>query len=175
MTRENSDQAWVPQQIFSGVACVTMMFAPCSCINLLMQLDFFKSLSFKRAPRKEQRGVKAWLLDILFAIAIPAVLFIQVSTWGMNWFADSKILTSTNLNGIMLWLLVAMCLIALSASPSVLTVARPAGEVIAASDFCLAPAGGKFYWPNVGKAFIIGSSVSAFFGLWMTAMRALWA
>lgn len=171
VTRENSDQAWVPQQIFSGVACVTMMFALAAAINLLMQLDFFKSLSFKRAPRKEQRGVKAWLLDILFAIAIPAVLFIQVSTWGMNWFADSKILTSTNLNGIMLWLLVAMCLIGLIRLAVRTYRRKAAGEVIAASDFCLAPAGGKFYWPNVGKAFIIGLVCVCFFGLWMTAME----
>ncbi len=170
--RENTDQAWLPQQIFSGIACVTMMFALAAAINLLMQLDFFKStMSFKRAPRKEQRGLKAWVLDILFAVAIPALLFIKVSTWGINWFANSKILTSTNLNGIMLWLLVAMCLIGLIRLAIRTYRRKAAGEVIAASDFCLAPQGGKFYWPNVGKAFIIGIVCTAFFGLWMAAME----
>ena len=168
----DSDQAWLPQQIFSGVACVTMMFALAASVNLLMQLEFFKStMSFKRAPRKEQRGWKAWVIDLLFCLVIPALLFIKVSTWGMNWFFSTSIFTSQNLNGIMLWLLVAMCLIGLIRLAVRTYRRKKAGEVIAASDFCLAPAGGKFYWPNVGKALIIGLVCTAFFGLWMTAME----
>lgn len=168
----DSDQAWLPQQIFSGIACVTMMFALAAAINLLMQLNFFKStMSFKRAPRKEQRGLKAWAIDLLFCLVIPALLFIKVSTWGMNWFFSTSIFTSQNLNGIMLWLLVAMCLIGLIRLAVRTYRRKAAGEVIAASDFCLAPQGGKFYWPNVGKALIIGLVCTAFFGLWMTAME----
>ena len=169
---DDSDQAWLPQQIFSGIACVTMMFALAAAINLLMQLDFFKStMSFKRAPRKEQRGLKAWAIDLLFCLVIPALLFIKVSTWGMNWFFSTSIFTSQNLNGIMLWLLVAMCLIGLIRLAIRTYRRKAAGEVIAASDFCLAPQGGKFYCPNVGKAFIIGIVCTAFFGLWMAAME----
>ena len=172
VTLDDSDQAWLPQQIFSGIACVTMMFAFAAAINLIMQLEFFKStMSFKRAPRKEQRGWKAWAIDLLFCLVIPAILFIKVSTWGMSWFFSTSIFTSQNLNGIMLWLLVAMCLIGLIRLAVRTYRRKKAGEVIAASDFCLAPAGGKFYWPNVGKAFIIGLVCTAFFGLWMTAME----
>ena len=172
VTLDDSDQAWLPQQIFSGIACVTMMFAFAAAINLIMQLEFFKStMSFKRAPRKEQRGWKAWAIDLLFCLVIPAILFIKVSTWGMSWFFSTSIFTSQNLNGIMLWLLVAMCLIGLIRLAVRTYRRKTAGEVIAASDFCLAPAGGKFYWPNVGKAFIIGLVCVCFFGLWMTAME----
>lgn len=166
------DQAWVPQQIFSGIACVTMMFALAAAVNLLMQLEFFKStLSFKRAPRKEQRGAKAWIIDLLFCLVIPAVLFIPVSYLGMSAFRESKILTSVNLNGIMLWLLVAMCLIGLIRLAVRASRRKAAGEVIAASDFCLAPAGGKFYWPNVGKALLIAMACVIFFGVWMAAVE----
>lgn len=162
----------MPQQIFSGVACVTMMFALAAAINLLMNTQFFGTMAFERVPRKEQRGAKAWALDILFILVIPALQFIHVSAYGMAWFANSKILTATNLNGIMLWLLVAMFLIG-----AIRTIIKPqarkkAGENIALSDFCIAPTGeAKFNWSYVGKAFLMALIVVSFFGLWMTAME----
>ena len=171
VTLDNSDHAWLPQQLFSGIACVAMMVALAALINLLMQLDFFSTMAFARVPRKELRGAKNWLLDILFIFVIPAILFIQVSTWGMDWFANSKLLPSTNLNGIMLWLLVAMALIGTIRTVVKTQMRKKAGETVTAADFCIAPAGGKFQWSYVGKSFIMGVIVVCFFGLWMTAME----
>lgn len=167
----DSDTAWLPQQLFSGIACVAMMFALAAAINLLMQTEFFGSMAFVRAPRKEQKGLKAWALDILFIFVIPAILFIQVSTWGMSWFSKSRILTSTNLNGIMLWLLVAMCGIGVVRTIIKTAMRKKAGDTIAVSDFCLAAEGEKFNWANVGKGLVMALIVVSFFGLWMTAME----
>lgn len=168
----DSDQAWVPQQLFSGIACVTMMFALAALMDLLMQTEFFGSMAFARVPRKELRGAKAWCLDILFTFVIPAALFIPVSTWGMSWFAKNPVLTSQNLNGIMLWLLVAMMLIGVARTVYKAAKRRKAGETIALSDYCIAPAGSKkFNWGYVGKGLIMALIVVSFFGLWMTAME----
>ena len=170
--RSLSDQVWVPQQLFSGVACVTMMFALAAFLNLLMQTEYFGTIAFKRAPRKEQKGWKAWAIDLLFTFVIPAILFIPVSAYGMAWFADSKILTSTNLNGIMVWLLVAMFLIGGVRTIIKAKKRKQAGETIALSDYCIAPEGdNKFHWSYVGKAFLMGLIAVCFFGLWMTAME----
>ncbi len=171
VTRADSDQAWLPQQIFSGVACVTMMFTLAALLNLLMQTKFFGSMAFARAPRKETRGWKAWAIDILFSFAIPALLFIRVSTWGMNWFGESKILTSSNLNGIMLWLVIAMALIGLIRTVIKAYLRKKKGETIALSDYCLAPVGGKFQWSGVGKGLLMGLIVAVFFGVWMTMIE----
>ncbi len=172
VAREDADQAWAAQQIFSGVACVTMMVALAAMLDLLMQSKFFGSMAFPRVPRKEQRGVKAWALDILFVFVIPAALFIPVSTWGMAWFAKSKILTSQNLNGIMLWLLVAMMLIGVIRTVIKAARRKKAGETIALSDYCIAPQGEtKFNWSYVWKSLLLAFIVVCFFGLWMTAME----
>lgn len=165
-----SDQVWVPQQIFSGIACVTMMFALAACINLLMHTEFFGAIACERAKRKELRGAKAWALDILFSVAIPALLFIHVSYFGMSFFRESKILTSVNLNGIMLWLL-AVALIGTVRTVVKATRRKKAGETISAADYCLAAPGEKIKWSRVGKAFLMGIIVVCFFGLWMTALE----
>ena len=165
-----NDQTWVPQQIFSGIACVTMMFALAAFINLLMQLDFFRTIDTVRAPRKEQRGAKAWILDIVFSIVIPALLFIHVSYFGMSFFRNSKILTSTNLNGIMLWLVV-VAIIGVIRTIIKAQARKKAGETISVSDYCLAGPGEKIRWSSVGKALILALVTVCFFGLWMTAME----
>lgn len=168
----DSDQAWVPQQIFSGIACVTMMFALAALLHVLLQGQFFGTISCERAPRKEQRGAVAWVQDILFSFVIPAILFIPVSTWGMEWFAQSKILTSTNLNGIMLWLVIAMALIGVIRMIIKAALRKKAGEVIALSDYCIAaPGEKKLDWSRVAKSLLLGLIVVSFFGLWMTAME----
>lgn len=168
----DSDQAWLPQQLFSGIACITMMFALAALLDLLMQTEFFGSMAFARAPRKELCGLKAWSIDILFTFVIPAALFIPVSTWGMAWFAKNPILTSQNLNGIMLWLLVAMMLIGVVRTIFKASQRKKAGETIALSDYCIAPIGEKkFNWGYVGKSILLAVIVVCFFGLWMTAME----
>jgi len=165
-----SDQAWVPQQLFSGVACVTMMFALAAFIDLLMHTDLFGSIAFARVPRKELRGAKAWALDLLFSVAIPALLFIHVSYFGMSFFRESKILTSVNLNGIMLWLL-AVALIGTIRTIVKASLRKKAGETVSAADYCLAPAGEKIKWSSVGKSLLLALVTVCFFGLWMTAME----
>lgn len=165
-----SDQAWVPQQLFSGVACVTMMFALAAFIDLLMHTDLFGSIAFARVPRKELRGAKAWALDLLFSVAIPALLFIHVSYFGMSFFRESKILTSVNLNGIMLWLL-AVALIGTIRTIVKASLRKKAGETVSAADYCLAPAGEKIKWSSVGKSLLLALVTVCFFGLWMTTME----
>ena len=169
---DDTNQAWVPQQIFSGIACVAMMFLLAATINLLMQLDFFRSMAFVPAKRKEQRGVKAWVLDILFIFVIPAILFIRVSTWGMKWFASNPIITSDNLNGIMLWLVIAMFGIGAIRTIIKAVMRKKAGEKLALSDYCLAAEGEtKFNWGSVGKALLLGVIAVSFAGLLMTAVE----
>lgn len=165
-----SDQAWVPQQLFSGVACVTMMFALAAFLDLLMQTEFFGSIAFARVPRKELRGAKGWALDILFSVVIPALLFIHVSYFGMSFFRESKILTSVNLNGIMLWLL-AVALIGTIRTIVKASQRKKAGETVTAADYCLAASGEKIRWSSVGKSLILALVTVCFFGLWMTAME----
>ena len=166
------DQVWVPQQLFSGIACVTMMFALAALLNLLMHTKFFGTMAFARVPRKEQRGLKAWLVDLLFCFVIPVILFIPVSAYGMAWFANSKILTSTNLNGIMVWLVIALALIGVIRTIVKAQRRKKAGETVQLSDYCLAPAGArKFNWSYVGKSLLLALIAVCFFGLWMAAME----
>ena len=169
---DDSDMAWLPQQIFSGIACVAMMFLLAASINLLMQLEFFGSMAFVPAKRKELRGAKAWATDILFTFVIPAALFIPVSTKGMKWFASNPIITSDNLNGIMMWLVVAMFGIGTVRTLYKASMRKKAGEKLALSDYCLAAEGEtKFQWNYVGKALLLGVLTAAFAGLIMTAVE----
>lgn len=113
--RADDDLAWLQQQFFSAVACVTMMFLLASIINLLMQTEFFGKAA-NAVPVKQARAghgaacVKAWIVDFLFALVIPAIIFVPVSAYVMKWTGAgtlwSKFLTSANLNGIMGWLIV---------------------------------------------------------------------
>lgn len=168
--RALNDQTWVPQQLFSGIACVTMMFALAAFVNLLMQLDYFGAIATVRAPRKEQRGAKAWALDILFSVVIPALLFIHVSYFGMKFFRESKILTSVNLNGIMLWL-VAIAAIGVVRTIIKANARKKAGEAITPADYCLAAPGERINWVNVWRCFVLALVTVCFFGLWMTAVE----
>ncbi|MBQ9826616.1 MAG: hypothetical protein IJM61_05495 [Firmicutes bacterium] len=161
---------WLPQQLFSGVACVTMMFALASFLNLLLQTEFFGSIKTERAARKAQTGVKAWILDVVFSIVIPALIFIHVSAYGMAWFASSKILTSTNLNGIMLWLVV-VAIIGIVRTIIKTNKRKKAGETVSASDFCIAGPGEKVAASRIWKSLLLGVIAVCFFGLWMTAME----
>ena len=110
VARTVDDTAWLPQQIFSGIACVTMMFLLAALVNLLMQNPFFASAANPVPVKVPRKGAKAWVLDALFAVVIPIILFVPVSAYVMVWTGAgtpwSKFLTSANLNGIMGWLLV---------------------------------------------------------------------
>lgn len=169
--RENTDLAWLPQQIFSGIACVTMMFLLASIINLLMQTQFFGSAANKTPVKEPRQGAKAWLLDFLFALVIPALIFVHVSAYTMKWTGGgtwwSKWLTSTNLNGIMAWLLV----LAAIGIVRLLVAAfrrKKSGSPMHLSEFAL---GGenepRIDWSKPAKGLLIGLIAVSFVFIWL--------
>ena len=170
-----NNQTWVYQQIFSGIACVAIMFFLASLINLLMQNSFFKTAS-NPVPVKEARsGGRNWAVDLLFCLMIPAVLFIPVSAYCMRYTAPgtfiSKVLTSTNLNGIMGWLLLTA---AIGGARMFLTAKKriKAGESITLSDYAL---GGKsenhIDWNKPLKGLLIGIICAAVIFIWINTME----
>ncbi|MBR5337840.1 MAG: alpha/beta fold hydrolase [Lachnospiraceae bacterium] len=168
---EPTNTVWGWQQLFSGIACVTMMFVLVSLINLLMQVDFFKSMA-NAVPFKEPRkGGKQWAIDILFTTLIPALIFVHVSAYVIKWTgagtALSPTLTSANLNGIMGWLLV-VALIGVVRMVIRANKLKKDGKTLKLSDYAL---GGedetKIQWSRLGKAFIIGIIVLCFVGCWL--------
>lgn len=171
----STDTSWLPQQIFSGIACVTMMFLLAALVNLLMQNPFFASAA-NPVPVKEPRsGAKAWVLDILFAIVIPAIIFVPVSAYVMMWTGAgtvwSKFLTSANLNGIMGWLLV---LAAIGIVRMVLTVnkRKKEGSPMHLSEFALGGAGEtKLDWIKPAKGLLIGLICAAFVFVWLALLE----
>lgn len=170
--RDLNDQVWIPQQVFSGIACVAMMFLLAATINLLMQLDFFASAANARPQKPVRRGWKPWAADILFALVIPAILFIPVSLIGMRYSAAeygiSRIFTSTNLNGIMLWLLVAMCLIGIIRMVIAAQKRKKAGIAATMGTYAL---GGdnetRIDWSKPAKGLLLGLITISFFGVWL--------
>lgn len=173
--RELSDQVWVYHQIFSGIACVTMMFFLASLINLLMQNPFFASAA-NRVPVKEpRRGAKAWIVDVLFSLVIPAVIFIPVSAYCMRYSASkypiSKLLTSTNLNGIMGWLLV-LALIGVVRMVISAKQKKRSGGALRLSDYAL---GGededKIDWAKPAKGLLIGLICAVAVFVWLSLIE----
>lgn len=173
--RENTDLAWLPQQIFSGIACVTMMFLLAAIINLLMQTEFFGRAA-NPVPQKEPRkGAKAWVLDFLFALVIPALIFVHVSAYAMKWTGAgtwwSRWLTSTNLNGIMAWLLV-LAVIGIVRMAVAAAGRRKGGSPAGLSDYAL---GGRdeqrIDWSKPAKGFLIGLIAVSFVFIWLWLME----
>ena len=176
VTKADDDLAWLPQQLFSAVACVTMMFLLASIINLLMQTEFFGSAA-NAVPVKQARAghgaacVKAWIVDFLFALVIPAIIFVPLSAYVMKWTGTgtiwSKFLTSTNLNGIMGWLLV---LAAIGIIRMVITAQKrkKAGKPMHLSEYALGGADEtKIDWSKPAKAFLIGLISISFVFIWL--------
>lgn len=173
--RELDDQVWIPQQIFSGIACVAMMFLLASVINLLMQLDFFAAAANIVPVSAPRRGWKPWVIDVVFSLIIPAVIFIPVSLVGMRYsaanYAISNIFTSTNLNGIMLWLL---CLAAIAVVRMVIAARRrkAAGVRTTPATYCLGAENETgINWGRIGRAFIMGLMTICFFGVMLWAVE----
>lgn len=175
VSRENTDLAWLPQQLFSGIACVTMMFLLAAIINLLMQTGFFGRAA-NAVPKKEPRkGAGAWALDFLFALVIPALIFVHVSAYTMKWTGAgtwwSRWLTSANLNGIMAWLLVLAAIgivrMAVNASRR-----KKSGNPMKLSEFAL---GGeketRIDWSRPAKGFLIGLIAVTFVFVWLWLME----
>lgn len=171
ISRPSTDTAWFPQQIFSGIACVTMMFLLAALVNLLMQNPFFASAANPVPVKPPRSGAKAWILDILFAVIIPMIIFVPVSAYVMVWTGAgtvwSKFLTSANLNGIMGWLLV---LAAIGIVRMLLTAfkRKKEGKPMHLSEFALGGADErKIDWIKPAKGFLMGLICVTFVFVWL--------
>lgn len=174
-TIANDDMVWGWHQVVSAVACVTMMFFLASIINLLMQLDFFAKAANVVTLRAPQRGVKAWVLDVVFTILIPALIFIHVSAYAIKWFGDgtpaSKILTSPNLTGIMAWLIV-VAVIGVVRMVIRAHKAKASGHPLTLSNYCLGGADEKHIdWSKPAKGLLIGIICATIVFVWLGAME----
>ncbi|MCD8018953.1 MAG: alpha/beta hydrolase [Clostridiales bacterium] len=171
VTLDISDTAWFPQQIFSGIACVTMMFLLASIINLLMQNEFFASAANPVPVKAPRKGAKAWAIDFLFALIIPALIFVHVSAYVIKWTGTgtvwSKFITSANLNGIMGWLLVVA---AIGVVRMVLKANRrkKEGNPMHLSEYALGgPDETKINWTKPAKGLLIGLIAVVFVFTWL--------
>jgi hypothetical protein len=171
-----SNQVWLWQQVFSAIACVTMMFLLASIINLLMQLDFFAKAA-NPVPVKPARAgkgwacAKAWIIDFLFALVIPALIFVHVSAYVMKWTGTGtgwdKVLTSTNLNGIMGWLIVS-ALIGIVRMVIRSKRAKKDGVSLQLSDYALGgESEARIDWSKPAKGFLIGIIAIVFVFAWL--------
>jgi len=172
---EPTNTIWIWQQLFSGIACVTMMFLLASIINLLMQLDFFAKAANPVPNKKPRKGAVAWILDILFTTIIPALIFVHVSAYVIKWTgagtALSPLLTSANLNGIMGWLLV-VAIIGVIRMIVRSVRAKKQGVKLQLSDYALGGEGEThIQWSRLGKGFLIGLVALGFVGIWLWAIE----
>ncbi len=174
--RADDDLAWLQQQLFSAVACVTMMFLLASIINLLMQTEFFGKAA-NVVPVKQARAghgadcVKAWIVDFLFALVIPAIIFVPVSAYVMKWTGAgtlwSKFLTSANLNGIMGWLIV-LAAIGMIRMAVAAWKRKKAGNPMHLSEYALGGADEtKIDWNKPAKGLLIGLIAISFVFIWL--------
>lgn len=178
--RADDDLAWLQQQFFSAVACVTMMFLLASIINLLMQTEFFGKAA-NAVPVKQARAghgaacVKAWIVDFLFALVIPAIIFVPVSAYVMKWTGAgtlwSKFLTSANLNGIMGWLIV-LAAIGMIRMAVAARKRKKAGNPMHLSEYALGGADEtKIDWSKPAKGLLIGLIAISFVFIWLWLME----
>lgn len=168
---ENNDQAWGAQQLWSAIAAIDMLFLLAALIGLLLETSLFSSIVNKRPTLAAQKGAKAWVLDILFSFVIPTILFVPVSAYAMAFIPPSKFLASTNLTGIMAWLL-TLAIIGVVKMLMKANKMKKAGTPQQLSDYAIAAEGDtKIKWSNPAKALLIGIVVIVFFGLYMTAIE----
>ena len=165
---------WGWQQLFSGIACVTMMFLLAAGVNLLMQLDYFKAIANPVPVKEPRKGGKAWALDFLFTLIIPALIFVHVSAYAIKWTSGTwinKIWTSSNLNGILAWLLVVA---AIGVVRMILAAGKrkKAGIQDSLGTYALGADGDrKIDWSKPGKSFIMGLVVLIFVGVWLRLLE----
>jgi len=172
----NDDLVWLPQQLFSGIACVTMMFLFAALLNLLMSTSFFGTIANPVPVKEPRKGAKAWIVDIVFSIVIPALIFVHVSAYAMKYASASqgflKIFTSNNLNGIMAWLLV-LAIIGVVRMSIAASKRKKAGMASSMGTYALGADGDtKIDWSKPAKSLLLGVIAIAFFGAWMWLMEA---
>ena len=164
------DMVWGWQQLFSGIACVTMMFLLASIINLLMQLEFFATAANAVPTKAPRKGAKAWIWDFVWTLIIPALIFVHVSAYVIKWTSGTwinKICTSSNLNGIMGWLLV-VAVIGVVRMIIARNKAKKNGEALSLGTYALGADGDtKIDWSKAGKGLIIGLVALMYVGVWL--------
>ena len=169
---ENNDLSWFPQQIFSGIACIAMMFLLAAMINLLMQNGYFAAIANPVPKGGEPRnGAKAWAIDILFSLVIPALIFVHVSAYTIKWTGLGtpwvKILPSANLNGIMAWLIV-LAVIGIIRMVIRSNKAKAAGKPLTLGDYALGADGDtKIDWSKPARSFLMGLIIVTFVFTWL--------
>jgi alpha/beta superfamily hydrolase len=169
---DNGDLAWLPQQLFSGIACIAMMFLLAALVNLLMQNEYFAGAA-NPVPRggTPRKGVKAWCIDLLFSLVIPALIFVHVSAYTIKWTGLgtrwTKILPSANLNGIMAWLVV-LALIGIVRMIIRANKAKKEGKPLTLGDYALGADGDtKIDWSKAGKSCLMALIVVIFVFTWL--------
>ncbi len=158
---------FIPHQLFSGIACVTMMFLLAALINIFMQNPFFASIASPVQNKVYNRTMKDWLVDVLFSVVIPALIFVYVSAYVMLWTGAgtpwSKIFTSANLNGIMGWLLVLMAIGLVR-----MYFKNKGRKDLTLADYCLGSDKEKSIdWTKPAKAFLMGILILIIIFTWM--------
>lgn len=168
----SSDKLWIPQQIFSGIACLDMMFVFVALVQVLMEMPFFAPIRNARPNLPVRKGIGPWILDIALGILVPAVLFIPVSQAFMDLTAAgtplSKVFASNYFNGIVGWLLVAIGLIGILRIAVTAYLKKKRGGRMTLADLALAGDGEMRIRPSVPlKAFLIGVIVITIVFVWL--------
>lgn len=174
--KPSSDQAWLPQQIFSGIACVDLMFLFVALVQLMLEMPFFRDIRNERPKLPARKGALPWVLDLILGILIPTVLFVPVSAYFMLWTGAgtplSTIFTSANFNGIVGWLLVAIGLVGIIRIAATAHIKKKNGGKLQLSDLALAGEGEQHIRPSVPlKAGLIGAIVIAIIFIWLAAVE----
>lgn len=174
--KPSSDQIWLPQQIFSGIACVDLMFLFVALVQLMLEMPFFRDIRNERPKLPARKGALPWVLDLILGILIPTVLFVPVSAYFMLWTGAgtplSTIFTSANFNGIVGWLLVAIGLVGIIRIAVTAHVKKKNGGKLQLSDLALAGEGEQHIRPSVPlKAGLIGAIVIAIIFIWLAAVE----
>lgn len=174
--KPSSDQIWLPQQIFSGIACVDLMFLFVALVQLMLEMPFFRDIRNERPKLPARKGALPWVLDLILGILIPTVLFVPVSAYFMLWTGAgtplSTIFTSANFNGIVGWLLVAIGLVGIIRIAATAHIKKKNGGKLQLSDLALAGEGEQHIRPSVPlKAGLIGAIVIAIIFIWLAAVE----
>ena len=171
-TLEVSNQAWFPQQVFSGIACVAMMFLFVALVQALMEMPFFAPIRNPRPNLPARKGPGPWILDLILGILIPTVLFVPVSAYVMLWAGAgtplASIFTSVNFSGIVGWLIVAIGIVGIIRIAVTAHLKKKNGGKLTLADLALAGDGETKIRKSVPlKAFLLGMIVITIIFVWL--------
>lgn len=175
VVRPADDTAWFPQQIFSGIACVTMMFLLAALVNLLMQNPFFASAANPvpvKVPAQRRKGLGTGCFICSCDPNNPVCTGIRLR-YGMDWTGTpwSKFLTSANLNGIMGWLLVVAA-IGIVRMIFAASKRKKEGKPKHLSEYALGGAAETHIdWSKPAKGFLMGLICVTFVFVWLNLLE----